>query len=476
MGIGVLRKWWNIPGETNKHSWSPVLVGRRSRRLGIRGLGLLLVGSVWCGYALVATATTVTLSPGTTTLQANTSYSITTAGEYTVNQSTNYVVGTSLSVSLPGDGNNVALILNGCRLRPAGSPALTVTGTGTLRLRMAAGTSNEFEVRDEDAVGILLGEQSVLSVEGSGKLRVKGRSYSPKTTPEATIKGSSGSQIVVSEGTLRISGSFTGKNVQSPLVQNCSFLLTGGTVECVGFQVESGLSLPSSYTESKLFGTNTFSMRGGNLTFGSSATNTLACSEAQQAVVQEQISGGVAFGKRYYAVSSASTTLPETCLKLASGESLSDEERTTDEKGRIILDSTKDVQWHFVGEQDEAAAEVFRITPEPTEQGMKTDYAFGIAGLAPGEGADDPLDAPVVITAAVRLPESEGTSSRIFFIAIDRKRDETVKRVFGIAPVRFTYDTSSETFRAKITTSATMSEGSCGTSFFSVKAFSSASE
>ncbi len=217
-------------------------------------------------------------------------------------------------------------------------------------------------------------------------------------------------------------------------------------------------------------------MRGGNLTFGSSATNTLACSEAQQAVVQKQISGGVAFGKRFYSVSSASTTIPDACIKLATGESLSDEERTTDDQGRIILDSTKDVQWTFVGEQDEAAAEVFRITPVPTEQGMTTDYDFGIALVAPGSGASDLMDNPVIITAAVRLPESEGTSSRIFFIAVDRKRDNTTERVFGIAPVRFDYDTSSKTFCAKITTSAKMGSGTNTTSIFSVKAFSSASE
>ena len=84
MGIDVLRKWQNILGKGNKRKGNPVLVGGRSRRLGIRALGLLVVGSVWCNCALVATTTTVTLSPGDTTLQANTSYSITKAGEYTV--------------------------------------------------------------------------------------------------------------------------------------------------------------------------------------------------------------------------------------------------------------------------------------------------------------------------------------------------------------------------------------------------------
>ena len=476
MGIDVLRKWQNILGEKNKRSGDPVLAGRRSRNSRMSGFGLLLAGSVWCGYALGATATTVTLSPGPTTLVAGTSYSIATAGEYTVTTKKTYLDGTSLSVSLPGEGKEVVLILSSCRLRPSGTPALTVTGTGTLRLQMATGTLNAFEVRTNNAAAISLTGQSVLSVEGSGTLRVRGRSCS-QDSPSATIKGSSSSQILVSGGTLSIAGSFTKTNVQSPLVQGCSFLLTGGTVECIGIQTESG-SPPSSYTESTLFAVQAFAMTGGTLTVWdvSNLTNTVACSEAQQAVVQEQITGGVAFGKRYYAVSSASTTLPEACLKLASGESLSDEERTTDEKGRIILDSTKEVQWNFVGEQDEAAAEVFRITPEPTEHGMKTDYAFGIALVAPGSGASDLKDNPVIITAAVRLPESEGTSSRIFFIAVDRKRDDTTERVFGIAPVRFDYDTSSKTFRAKITTSAKMGSGTNTTSIFSVKAFSSASE
>ena len=132
MGINVLRKWQNILRKGNKRSGDPALVGRRSKSFRIRALGLLLAGSVWCSSALGATTTTVTLSPGTTPLVEGTSYSITTAGEYTVTTKKTYLDGTSLSVSLLGEGKEVVLILYSCRLRPSGSPALTVTGTELL--------------------------------------------------------------------------------------------------------------------------------------------------------------------------------------------------------------------------------------------------------------------------------------------------------------------------------------------------------
>jgi len=193
---------------------------------------------------------------------AGTTYSITTAGEYTVTTKKTYLDGTSLSVSLPGEGKEVVLILDSCRLRPSGTPALTVTGTGTLRLQMVTGTFNEFDVKTKDTAAIYLNGKSVLSVEGSGTLRVRGRSCS-QDSPSATIEGSSSSQILVSGGTLSIAGSFTKTKVQSPLVQGCSFLLTGGTVECIGIQTESG-SPPSSYTESTLFAVQAFTMTGGH--------------------------------------------------------------------------------------------------------------------------------------------------------------------------------------------------------------------
>ena len=397
---------------------------------------------------------------GTYTLETGYVYLISAAGEtgvtkeYTLTTPEDPVINAALQINLGTGSNTVILNLNAYKPLTAGlkdaegyAPALKVIGNGTLIIRHE-NTAKVVYLRIKD---LLDGERPAIDLSGmaGGEVRFERASGESGSMPIGLWRVWAISTAATSSG-----------NVSKPvIVGNTKVRLIFANNACVRFQaapcvvkgkknlyvlpelisdgyaamrIEEGAvvrvrrygastnAVAAKYSwEAKPLFPNVITLAGGSLELDEETGTALVeipstSISAAIALVRGQ---GEAFGKKIFTVSTQSRVVPESCIKVADGSMLTEEERKPDENGRLVIAAAKSPELVYAqtSESDQNAVTVFGLTPEITETGCTIKCNFGIADLKV-----DQVDSSGFVSTlkvSVDLPDKT-VSTRAFYLRV----------------------------------------------------------
>ncbi len=417
---------------------------------------------------LSVAGTVTTLDEGTHTLKTGSVYLMSAAGATGVTREWKLTAtgGTAMNVALRvnlGAGNNT-VILNLNSYAPVTTdlqddndnyvPPLKVLGKGTLIIRHTLPTSSVYlRVKDSDK-----GRQPVidLSEMTGGEVRFERAKSENATTwiylqrvwacPMSTNDFSAGTQptpVVIGNSKVCVTfaeGVRVRFQASACVVKSSRWVLPELISEgCQALRVEEGAvvnvypygaSAPVkeagyNWTTNPLFPT-AITLAGGcvELEDGITPSTTLERlidipSGRMNEVVAATKGQGEVFGKRILAVSAkSSVVVPESCIKVADGSTLTEKERTTDENGRLVIAAAKSPELVYasgVSESDRDAAILFGLIPTVTESGCTVNAHFGIADLKVDQA--DNTDLVSTLKVSVDLP-TETAQSRSFYLRV----------------------------------------------------------
>lgn len=419
------------------------------------------------GVAGGAVAGTVkTIEAGTYTLKSENVYRMSVEkGSGATKAWTLSAAGSAINVALQVDlglGNNT-VILNLTGYSPQTDslqgennkyvPALKVTGKGTLIIRHGGTNSVYLRIKDKKD-----GEQPAidLSEMTDGEVRFEraagatgnvylwlqrvwadsittGASFSAGNISKPVIIGNPNIRLTFAEG-IQVRFQASPCVVKNAKLYVLPELVSGGYAS---MRIEAGAVvrvLPYrasdaatdaatkenySWTEKNLFPA-AVTLAGGSLELeGSNVDGIIAIPKKEiDAVVAAAIGQGNVFGKKLFTVSTKSTTVPEACIKVAEGQTLTKTERTADKNGRLVIDATKSPELVYassVSASDQEAVTLFGLTPEITEAGCTVTCNFGIAELKVDQV--DSADFVSTLKISVDLP-TETASTRSLYLRI----------------------------------------------------------
>ena len=363
---------------------------------------------------------------GSYTLETDYVYLISAAGEtgvtkeYTLTTPQDTIINAALQINLGTGSNTVILNLNAYTSQTEGledaegyAPALKVIGNGTLIIRHK-NTAKIVCLRIKD---LYCGERPVIDLSGmaGGEVRFERASGESGSMPielrrvwaifsAATSSGNVSKPVIVGKTKVRLifANNACVRFQASPCVVKDNALYVLPELISVGYaamRIEEGAvvrvrrygaskdAVAAKYSwEAKPLFPNVITLAGGSLELDKEEGNALV--EIPSTSITNAIAlvrgQGEAFGKKFFTVSTKSTTVPEACIKVAEGQTLTKTERTADENGRLVIDATKSPELVYalsVSASDQEAVTLFGLTPEITEAGCTVICNFGIAEL-----------------------------------------------------------------------------------------------
>ena len=416
------------------------------------------------GGSVAATAEVVTLAEGTHTLASDSIYRMSAAAAEDVGvtkawtlSASKSTINVALQVNLGSNNNTVILNLTGYSPQTDGLqdaagndvPALKVVGKGTLIIRHSGTTPVYLRIKDK-----MYGEQPAIDLSGmtGGEVRFEraagatGRIELWRVWVDSTVDplfsvGQAATPVIVGNAKVRI--------IFAPDVRvrffNCVYVKSTGSVRELPAMISEGyealrieegaeVNLYKYRASSKIVTTAqqdkwswvthdlfpaAITLAGGSLELdeatgpalieipSTSITNAIALVRGQ----------GEAFGKKIFTVSTQSRVVPESCIKVADGSMLTEEERKPDENGRLVIAAAKSPELVYAqtSESDQNAVTVFGLTPEITETGCTIKCNFGIADLKV-----DQVDSSGFVSTlkvSVDLPDKT-VSTRAFYLRV----------------------------------------------------------
>lgn len=415
-------------------------------------------------FAAAGTVTSIDdLTPGEDgvyTIQESAVYLISAAGstgvtkEYTLTTS-GVARNVALQVNLGLENNTIILVLMKYSSAVEGLqdedgnyvPALKVLGKGTLIIRHK-GTANASLLQVKD---LLNGEQPAvdLSEMTGGEVRFERAAGESGSMPiglqrvwavseAATSSGSKPAPTVIGNTKVRLTFANNAcvRFQASPCVVKSREIYVLPELISVGYaamRIEEGAVVRVrkyyasksakeagyKWTMQPLFPA-AITLAGGSLELDSSkATGYI---DIPQTKVDEVIAAakcqGVAFGKKVLTVSTKSGVVPVSCVKVADGQTLDETERTTDEKGRLVIDAAKSPELVYAPsetESEKSAVTLFDLVPTVTANGCTVDSCFGIAEFKVNQVINSDLASTLRIS--VDLP-TETAQSRSFYLRV----------------------------------------------------------
>ena len=427
------------------------------------------------GGAVAGTVTTIVA--GTYTLKSRNVYQMSVANETGVIKAwTLSAAGESINVALLvnlGSGNNTVILnLTGYSPRTDGLqdadgnylPALKVTGKGTLIIRHGGTNSVFLRIKDKKD-----GEQPAidLSEMTDGEVRFEraagatgnvylwlqrvwadsittGASFSAGNISKPVIIGNPNIRLTFAEG-IQVRFQASPCVVKNAKLYVLPELVSGGYAS---MRIEAGAVvrvLPYrasdaatdaatkenySWTEKNLFPA-AVTLAGGSLELeGSNVDGIIAIPKKEiDAVVAAAIGQGSVFGKTLLTVSAKYSVVPEACIKVAEGQTLDEAERTTDEKGRLVITKSPELVYaSSVSASDQEAVTLFGLTPEITETGCTVTCNFGIAELKVDEV--DSADFVSTLKISVDLPTETASTRSLYLRILQTAPNGTVSTIY----------------------------------------------
>lgn len=415
------------------------------------------------GGAVAGTVTTIVA--GTYTLKSGNVYQMSVANETGVIKAwtlstAESSINAALQVDLGSGNNTVILNLTGYSPQTDGLqdannkyvPALKVTGKGTLIIRH--GGKNSVYLRIKDKAN---GEQPAIDLSGmtGGEVRFEraagatgdvylwlqrvwadstttGASFSAGNISKPVIIGNPNVRLTFAEGIqVRFQASPCVVKSPSPGLYVLPELVSGGyasmrieagaVVRVLPYKASTTVAGKNySWTRKKLFPA-AVTLAGGSLELeNSNVGGIIAFSQPQteiDEVVAAAIGQGSVFGKTLLTVSTKSSVVPVSCIKVVEGQTLDEAERRSDENGRLLIDATKSPELVYAqtSASNQDAVTLFGLTPETTEAGCTVTCNFGIAALKVDQV--DNADFVSTLKISVDLP-TETASTRSLYLRI----------------------------------------------------------
>ena len=437
-------------------------------------------------------------SPGVTK-----EYALTTAGSY---------VNAALQIQLGDQNNTIILRLSAFRLQIEGLqdksgnyvPAIKVTGTGTLIIRHE-NTDKAVHLRVKDKAG---GEQPIIDLSGmtGGEVRferdgdengttwlwlqrvwaIATNDHSAGNFSKPVIIGNSKVRLTfAAQARVRFQASACVVKSEPPSYVLPEMISNG----YVALRIEEGAvvslypywasqsaktTVGDAWTVQPFF-PKIITLAGGCLEladYSGDAFVDIPSTSVKTAIALVR-GQGEAFGKKIFTVSTQSSVVPESCIKVAEGSMLTKKELTV-KNGCLIIAATKSPELVYAqtSESDQNAVTVFGLTPEITETGCTIKCNFGIADLKV-----DKVDSTGFVSTlkvSVDLP-NETVSPRAFYLRVlqtsPNGTETTIYPISGTAALTtFTRDAAgSSRFSASIPCRITPSRG---TTSITVRAYS----
>lgn len=435
------------------------------------------------GVAGGAVAGTVkTIEAGTHTLESENVYQMSVENESGVTKAwtlsaAGSVLGPSSNVALQvnlGSGNNT-VILNLTGYLPQTDslqdennkyvPALKVTGKGTLIIRHSGTKSVYLRITDTEN-----GEQPAIDLSGmtGGEVRFERAADATgwielqrvwgNTSSALTSAGLSATPVIVGDEDAQV------RIVFAPGVKvrffNCVYVKATGSVRELpamisegyeALRIEEGAEVRLyhyrattpmvteaknkgwSWTAHDLF-PKAITLAGGSLVLDpmvldpTTSTNLIAIPQTD-AVVAAAIGQGSVFGKTLLTVSAKYSVVPEACIKVAEGQTLDEAERTTDEKGRLVITKSPELVYaSSVSASDQEAVTLFGLTPEITEAGCTVICNFGIAELKVDQV--DSANFLSTLKISVDLPTETASTRSLYLRILQTAPNGTVSTIY----------------------------------------------
>ena len=418
-------------------------------------------------FAAAGTVTSIDdLKPGKDgvyTIQESAVYLISAAGstgvtkEYTLTTS-GVARNVALQVNLGLENNTIILVLMKYSSAVEGLqdadgnyvPALKVLGKGTLIIRHKE-TSNASILQVKD---LSKGEQPTVDLSGmtGGEVRFERAAGESGSMPiglqrvwavsdAATSSGSKPAPTVIGNTKVRLTFANNAcvRFQASPCVVKSKELYVLPELISVGYAAmrieegavvrvrkyyasESANKAGYTWTMQPLFPA-AITLAGGSLELDSSkGSDAPGYIEIPKTKVNEVIAAakcqGVAFGMKVLTVSKKLGVVPASCVKVADGQDLDEKERTTDEKGRLVIVATKSPELVYAPsetESEKSAVTLFDLVPTVTANGCAVDSCFGIAEFKVNQVINSDLASTLKIS--VDLP-TETAQSRSFYLRV----------------------------------------------------------
>ncbi|MGN0856643.1 MAG: hypothetical protein ACI4QJ_04505 [Candidatus Spyradenecus sp.] len=452
---------------------------------------------------------------GTYTLETDYVYLISAAGEtgvtkeYTLTTPQDTIINAALQINLGTGSNTVILNLNAYTSQTEGledaegyAPALKVIGNGRLIIRHK-NTAKIVCLRIKDLLG---GERPVIDLSGmaGGEVRFERASGESGSMPielrrvwaifsAATSSGNVSKPVIVGKTKVRLifANNACVRFQASPCVVKDNALYVLPELISVGYaamRIEEGAvvrvrrygastnAVAAKYSwEAKPLFPNVITLAGGSLELDEETGTALVeipstSISAAIALVRGQ---GEAFGKKIFTVSTQYRVVPESCIKVADGSMLTEEERKPDENGRLVIAAAKSPELVYAqtSESDQNAVMVFGLTPEITETGCTIKCNFGIAELKVDQV--DSADFVSTLTISVDLPTETASTRSLYLRILQTAPNGTVSTIYpasGTAALTtFTRDaTDSIRFSASVPCRITPS---LGTTAITIRAY-----
>lgn len=415
------------------------------------------------GFVAAGTVMDITGKDGSYTLKTGYVYSISLKGstgvtkEYTLTATGGLSMNVALRVHLGSGNNKIILKLKGYSTQTAALtddkgnyvPPLKVLGNGTLIVRHEDTSQTVFlriqdcyqgelpaidlsemlggEVRFERAVG---GEETafleISRVWKSSSTSAADLSIGTKPKPvivananvRLTFAGGMRARLQASPCAVR-GESGSGSYVLPELISGgyASMRIEAGAVVRVRRYGASTSAVKNSWTARTLFPA-AITLAGGCLELDNYSLPSyigIPKEKMDEAVAAAQGCGEV-FGKKIFTVSTKSSVVPESCIRVADGSKLTEEDRRV-KNGCLIIDATRSPELIYAqtSESDQNAVTVFGLTPEITETGCTIKCNFGIADLKVDQV--DSTDFVSTLKVSVDLP-NETVSTRAFYLRV----------------------------------------------------------
>ena len=428
--------------------------------------------------------TVKTIEAGTHTLESGNVYQMSVAKETGVTKAwtlsaAGSVLGPSSNVALQvnlGSGNNT-VILNLTGYLPQTDslqdennkyvPALKVTGKGTLIIRHSGTKSVYLRITDKEKR-----EQPAIDLSGmtGGEVRFERAAGATGWIELQRVWGNA--DLALTSGGLSATPVIVGDEdaqvriVFAPGVKvrffNCVYVKATGSVRELpamisegyeALRIEEGAEVRLyhyrattpmvteaknkgwSWTAHDLF-PKAITLAGGSLVLypmvldPTTSTNLIAIPQTEiDKVVAAAIGQGSVFGKTLLTVSAKYSVVPEACIKVAEGQTLDEAERTTDEKGRLVITKSPELVYaSSVSASDQEAVTLFGLTPEITEAGCTVICNFGIAELKVDQV--DSANFLSTLKISVDLPTETASTRSLYLRILQTAPNGTVSTIY----------------------------------------------
>lgn len=399
---------------------------------------------------------------GTYILETGYIYTISTVGltgvirEYTLTATGGTATNVALQVNLGAGNNTIVLKLSNylpvtAELKDDSGnyvPPLKVLGKGTLIIRHED-TSKTAYLRVKDFKG---GEQPAIDLSGmsGGEVRFERASVGTETTSlelqrtwgaqasstyslgevaTPVIIGNSEVRIVFAAGVKValwecVCVKANGKTRELPALISNGFeslrIEEGAELRLKPYRASSAIVKDNTWTTNDLFPAP-ITLAGGSIVLKevASSYDTVAFPDDKvEAITVAAKCQGVAFGKKVLTVSKKSGVVPVGCVKVADGQTLDETDRTTDEKGRLVIDAAKSPELVYAPsetESEKSAVTLFDLVPTVTANGCTVDSSFGIADVKVDQVVGSAFLSTLKIS--VDLP-TETAQSRSFYLRV----------------------------------------------------------